>query len=250
MDLDMTDKVALVTGGARGIGRAICVELARLGAKVAVNYNRSSTEAEELRTELEGGGRKALLCQANVASAEEVRGMFDRIRSEFGRLDILVNNAGAIKDGLLLTMRERDWDRVQDVNLKGAFLCTQQAAETMMVSGSGKIVNISSVGGIRGGRGQTNYAAAKGGLIAFTRASAVELGPKNIQVNAVLPGMIETQMSKRVRRSAGQQILSRVPAGRFGRVEDVASLVAFLASPASDYIAGQAICVDGGMSGT
>lgn len=250
MNIDLTGKVAVVTGGARGIGRAISTELAALGAAVAVNYNRSADAAEALRAGLEAEGRKALLCQANVAKADEVRAMFDTIRRELGRIDILVNNAGAIKDGLLLAMRERDWDRVQDVNLKGAFLCTQQAAEAMMVNESGKIINISSVGGIRGGRGQTNYAAAKGGLIAFTRAAAVELGPKNIQVNAVLPGMIETQMSNRVRRSAGEQIRARVPAGRFGSVEDVAGLVGFLASPAADYITGQAICVDGGMSAT
>ena len=250
MNLDLTDRVALVTGGARGIGRAIVTTLAELGATTVVNYNRSAEDAESLKSQLEGAGRKVSLIQADITQADQVTAMFETIRKNPGRLDILVNNAGMIRDGLLLTMRERDWDRVQDVTLKGAFLCTQQAAELMMTGHAGKIVNISSVGAIRGGRGQTNYAAAKGGLVAFTRACAVELGPKNIQVNAVLPGMIETKMSKRVRRSAGEDILSRIPAGRFGVPHDIAAIVAFLASPASDYITGQAICVDGGMSST
>lgn len=248
MNIDLTDKVALVTGGARGIGRAISKALAEAGATVVVNYNRSADEAESLQTELDAAGRAAHIVQANITKPEEVEALFGRARSECGRLDVLVNNAGVIKDTLLATMRASDWGRVLDVNLTGAFLCTQQAAEIMIPSGAGKIVNISSVGAIRGGRGQANYAAAKGGLVAFTRACAVELGPKNIQVNAVLPGMIETKMSKRVRRLAGEDILSRIPAGRFGAPEDIASLVLFLASSMADYVTGQAICVDGGMT--
>ena len=250
MNVDLSGKVALVTGGARGIGRAISLALARLGAAVVVNYNRSEADAESLKSELDKAGLRVRIVRADITDAEQLDAMFDIIKREYGRLDILVNNAGAIKDGLLLTMRPRDWDRVHNVGLRAAFLCSQKAAEMMMLLHAGKIINISSVGAIRGGRGQTNYAAAKGGLLAFTRACAVELGPKNIQVNAALPGMIETRMSKRVRRSAGEDILARIPAGRFGAPEDIAALVAFLASPAADYITGQAICVDGGMSST
>jgi len=159
-----------------------------------------------------------------------------------------VNNAGIIKDNLLLAMELSEWEKVIDTNLKGAFLCTRHAVEMMMGNHSGKIINISSIGAIKGGRGQTNYAAAKGGLISFTRACAVELAGKGIQVNAVLPGMIVTDMSSRVRKRAGERILEQIPLGRFGEPVDVAKLVVFLASGGSDYITGQAISVDGGLS--
>jgi len=248
VNLDLAGKTALVTGGGRGIGRAIVEALAERGAALVVNYNRSEQAAGELRDALAAAGRDVTLAKADVAKPDEVAAMFDAVRARHGRLDILVNNAGVIRDSLLLTMRERDWDLVQEVSLRGAFLCTRHAAELMMPQHAGKIVNIASVSAVCGGRGQTNYAAAKGGLVAFTRACAVELAPKNIQVNAVLPGMIETQMSRRVRRSAGEEILERIPAGRMGRPEDVAALVLFLASPAADYITGQAVCVDGGMT--
>lgn len=250
MDIDLTGKVALVTGGARGIGRAISTALAEAGAEVVVNYNRSADEAEALKAELETAGGVVHALQANVADPAQVESLFEALRGECGRLDVLVNNAGVIKDVPLPAMSLRDWDRVVDVNLKGAFLCARKASELMMLNHSGKIINISSVGAIRGGRGQTNYAAAKGGLLAFTRACAVELAQKGIQVNAVLPGMIETRMSKRVRRLAGEEILARIPAGRYGKPEDIARLVVFLASPMADYVTGQAICVDGGMSST
>jgi len=248
MEIQLTDKVALVTGGARGIGRAIVEALVRSGAAVVVNYNRSQDAAEALKAQWDQAGRSVSIVQADVSKPVDVKRLFETVRKEHERLDVLVNNAGVIRDNLLLSMRERDWDSVHDVSLKGAFFCAQQAAEMMMLNHAGKIVNIASVGAIRGGRGQTNYAAAKGGLVAFTRACAVELAPKNIQVNAVLPGMIETRMSRRVRRSAGEKILERIPAGRLGTPEDIAGLVAFLASPAADYITGQAICVDGGMT--
>ncbi len=248
MNLNLTDRIALVTGGSRGIGRECCLKLARAGATVIINFQRSENEAEHLKRDICNNGFRAEVFQADITHPIELQGLFNFIRQKFGRLNILVNNAGIIMDRLLLTMKATEWDRVQDVNLKGAFLTTQGAVELMLPHHRGKIINIASTSGIRGGRGQTNYAAAKGGLIAFTRACAVELAGKNIQVNAVLPGLIQTQMSDRARKRAGTEILKRIPASRFGEASDVADLVVFLASDKSDYITGQAIAVDGGMS--
>jgi 3-oxoacyl-[acyl-carrier protein] reductase len=248
MKLDLTDRIALVTGGAGGIGRECCLRLARAGATVIINFNRSEKESEHLKKEICEGGFRGEAFQADITNSAEIQGLFDFIREKFGRLDILVNNAGVIMDRLLLTMKTTEWDRVQDVNLKGAFLATQRAVELMLPDHRGKIINIASTSAIRGGRGQTNYAAAKGGLISFTRACAVELARKNIQVNAVLPGFIMTKMSDRVRKRAGKEILGKIPALRFGEASDVADLVVFLASDKSDYITGQAISVDGGLS--
>jgi 3-oxoacyl-[acyl-carrier protein] reductase len=248
VELNLTGKIALVTGGSRGIGREISRALALAGAHVVINYQRSREEAERLRDELAQGRHGAEVFQADVASPADVDALFAHIGKTFDRLDILVNNAGIIKDNLLLTMELADWERVHDINLKGAFLCTRAAAELMMFRRSGKIINIASVSAMRGGRGQTNYAAAKGGLVAFSRACAVELSAKGIQVNAVLPGMIVTDMSGRVRKRAGEEILKTIPCGKFGEPRDVANLVLFLASDSSDYITGQAIAVDGGQS--
>ncbi len=248
MKIDLTNRVALVTGASRGIGREIALQLGAAGASVIVNYASSEEKALEVAGEIRGCGGTAEAFRADVSSPEQVEGLFDFIRSRFGRLDILVNNAGIIRDTILPAMRLSDWEKVIDTNLKGAFLCTQKAIEMMMPEHRGKIINISSVSAIRGGRGQTNYAAAKGGLISFTRAAAVELAGKGIQVNAVLPGFIQTDMSKRVRKRAGERILSGIPLGRFGEVSDVAPLVVFLASDLADYITGQTIAVDGGMS--
>lgn len=248
MDIGLKGKTALVTGGSRGIGRACCQHLARAGARVLINYSRSRDKAEELRHEITSEGHAADIFKADISSPDEVRSLFDFITKTYGVLDILVNNAGIIKDGLLLSMELSDWDKVHDVNLRGAFLCTRYAAEMMMPAHSGKIVNIASTGAVRGGRGQANYASAKGGLTAFTRACAIELAGKGIQVNAVLPGMIVTDMSTRIRKRAGERILERIPASRFGQPSDVAHLVVFLASDRADYITGQAIPVDGGMS--
>lgn len=248
MNIDLSGKIALVTGGSRGIGRETSVLLARAGANVIINYNRSKEKAEELRDEIVGQGMEADMFQADISVPDEVRKLFEYVMDRHKKLDILVNNAGIIKDNLLLSMKLSEWDKVLETNLRGAFLCTQQAAEIMMTHHSGKIVNISSTGAIRGGRGQTNYASAKGGLVSFTRACAVELAGKGIQVNAVLPGMIVTEMSSRARKRAGNDILKRIPANRFGEPVDVASLVVFLASEQSNYITGQAIPVDGGLS--
>lgn len=248
MKIDLSGKIALVTGGAKGIGREISRQLAKAGAKVVVNFQHSRSEAEELQTEVTGWGGEVDIFGADISQAETAEKLFNHIRRNYQKLDILVNNAGIIRDSLLLAMEVCDWDKVQDVNLRGAFLCSRFAAELMMIQHAGKIINIASVGAMRGGRGQSNYAAAKGGLVAFTRACAVELGGKGIQVNAVLPGMILTAMSKRVRKRAGEAILRSIPAARFGETVDVANLVVFLASGPADYINGQAICVDGGLS--
>jgi 3-oxoacyl-[acyl-carrier protein] reductase len=218
------------------------------GAKVIINFNRSGEKAAELKEELMQAGGKADLFKADVSQPQEVDALFDYVHKKYGRLDILVNNAGIIKDMLLLGMEISDWDKVISVNLRGAFLCTRRAAEMMMANHSGKIINLASVSAIRGGRGQTNYASAKGGIISFTRACAVELSGKGIQINAVLPGMIVTDMSSRVRKRAGDTILEQIPAGKFGAPADVANLIVFLASDKADYITGQAFCVDGGMS--
>jgi 3-oxoacyl-[acyl-carrier protein] reductase len=248
MNLDLSGKTALVSGGARGIGAAISRALGAAGARVVINFNKSGEKAEKVRDELRSDGFEAEIFQADVSEPAQVEKLFEFVKGCAGQLDILVNNAGVIRDTLLLTMSTGDWKKVHDVNLTGAFLMTRMAAELMVPKHRGKIVNIASVSGIRGGRGQTNYASAKGGLIAFTRACAVELAPKGIQVNAVLPGFIETEMSTRAMRRAGETILERIPAHRFGSPQEVANLVVFLASDMSEYVTGQAIPVDGGLS--
>ncbi len=247
MKIDLTGKVALVTGASRGIGRATSIMLAKAGASVIINYVKSAEKAEEVKNEISGTGGTADIFQADVSKPEDVKALFEFITGKYNRLDILVNNAGVIKDNLLIAMKLKDWDRVIDTNLKGAFLCSQQAAEIMMANHSGKIINVSSIGAIRGGRGQTNYSSAKGGLMSFTKACAVELASKGIQANAVLPGMIVTDMSVRARKRAGDKILERIPAEKFGEPDDIAAMIVFLASKHADYITGQTISIDGGM---
>ncbi|MGH7306139.1 MAG: SDR family oxidoreductase [Candidatus Rokuibacteriota bacterium] len=248
MKINLAGRVALVTGGGRGIGRACSLTLARLGATVIINYRRSHEAAERLAKDILGEGGQSRVYQADVSDANAVDAMFQFIGQEYRHLDILVNNAGIIQDTLLLSMTLEDWTSVHATNLTGAFLCTRHAVEMMLRQGGGKIVNLASASAGAGGRGQTNYAASKGGLVAFSRASAVELARKGIRINAVLPGVIETDMSLPVRRRAADKLLERIPMRRFGQPGEVASLVAFLASDASDYIVGQAIAVDGGLS--
>jgi len=248
MKLDLAGKVALVTGGGRGIGRACCVALARLGATVIINYRVSRDAAETLEKEIVGAGGGGRAYQADVSDSDAVEAMFRFIQQEYRRLDILVNNAGIVQDTLLLSMTLQDWTSVHATNLTGAFLCARHAVEMMLRQGGGKIVNIASASVDVGGRGQTNYAAAKGGLVAFSRSAAVELARKGIRINAVLPGIIETDMSLQVRQRASAKLLERIPARRFGRAEEVADLVSFLVSDASDYVVGQAIAIDGGLS--
>jgi len=248
MIIDLSDKIALVTGGSRGIGRETSILLAEAGAKVIINYTRSKEKAEALKEEVAAFGPEADIYKADVSVPEEVKDLFDFIRDKYKTIDILVNNAGVIKDNLLLAMKLSEWDKVINVNLKGAFLCSQQAAEMMMTRHSGKIINISSIVAIKAGRGQANYASSKGGLISFTKACAVELAGKGIQVNAVLPGMIVTDMSRRTIKRAGDKILGKIPAERYGEPADVAKVIVFIASENADYITGQAISVDGGLS--
>jgi 3-oxoacyl-[acyl-carrier protein] reductase len=247
MNIDLGGKVALVTGGGRGIGRACCLALAESGAAVAINYSASKDAAGEVKAEIEESGGRAETYRADVSSFEQVAAMFESVKEDFGTLDILVNNAGVIKDNLLLRMKPADWDKVIGVSLNGVFNCTKAAVEIMMRARTGCVINISSIIGVMGGGGQTNYAAAKAGVISFTRACAAEMSRRGLRFNAVLPGMIETEMSETVRKHAGDEIMERIPSKRFGRPEDIAGVVVFLASPAADYINGEAITVDGGM---
>ncbi|WP_022851335.1 3-oxoacyl-[acyl-carrier-protein] reductase [Limisalsivibrio acetivorans] len=240
-------KVALVTGGSRGIGRTVALKLASLGANVAVNYASSSAKAEEVVKEIEESGGKALAVKANVADEPSVKEMFASIEKELGTVDILVNNAGITKDGLIMRMKTEDWDAVIDANLKGAFLCTRFAVKGMMKKRYGKIINISSVVGFMGNAGQANYVTSKSGLTGLTKSSALELSARGIRVNAVAPGFIETDMTGGLDEDVKNQMLERIPLKTFGSGEDVAGAVAFLAGSDSDYITGETIHVNGGM---
>ena len=219
-EINLSGKTALITGGARGIGEAITRTFAAAGAKIIIDFNKSGQEAENLRDELRSEGCESEIFQADVSQPAEVKRLFQFISSSCGRLDVLVNNAGIIRDSLLLTMDISDWDKVHDLNLRSAFLTTRMAAELMVPAHSGKIVNVASIAALQCARGQTNYASSKGGLISFTRACAVELASKGIQVNAVLPGVIETAMSARARKRAGKTLVERIPAQRYGSPQE------------------------------
>lgn len=242
----LTGKVALVTGASRGLGKAIALQLAEEGAQVVVNYAKSAEKAGEVVEAIQSAGGNALAMQADVSNFEEVEKMIDAIYEKFERIDILVNNAGINRDELLMSMEKEDWDTVINTNLGGLFNCTKVVAKYMMLQKSGRIINISSIAGERGGRGQSNYAASKGGVNAFTRSVAMELAPKKVTVNAIAPGVVETEMSSTVIRRAKDQILNSIALKRFGQAGEVAKVVAFLASDDSSYITGEVIRVDGG----
>lgn len=243
----LNGKIALVTGAGRGIGRAIALTLAKYGADVVVNYNGSGEKAKEVAAEIEKMGRKAVVIKANVADKEDCKAMFEQIKEVYGRLDILVNNAGITRDGLSVRMKENDFDEVININLKGSFLCMQQAGIMMMRQRYGKIVNISSISGVRGNAGQINYCAAKAGVLGMTKSMAKELASRNIYVNAVAPGYIDTDMTEALSKEVKDAVQKEIPLGRTGKAEEIAETVAFLASDRASYITGQVILVDGGM---
>ena len=244
---ELEGKVSLVTGASRGLGRAIAIKLATLGSKIAINYLSSDTDAKELAREIENTGGEALLFKANVSEAKAVKSMMRDIVEKWGKIDILVNNAGIVKDNLLPRMSDEAWDDVINTNLRGAYLCTKFALRSMLDQFGGRIINISSLAGIVGNMGQANYSAAKGGLIAFTKSVAQEVGSRNITVNAIAPGFISTEMTDKLPQEIKGSILSRIPLNRFGLPNDVAELVAFLASERAGYITAQVICIDGGV---
>jgi 3-oxoacyl-[acyl-carrier protein] reductase len=247
MQISLKDKVALVTGGSRGIGRAIALALAGAGATVVVNYRGNQTAADETVAAITAAEGRALAVQADVSTAEDVERLFRTAAEQFGRVDILVNNAGITRDTLLLRMKDDDFDAVLDTNLRGLFLCTRAALRPMTRARFGRIINITSVVGLVGNAGQANYAAAKAGIIGFTKSAAREMASRGITVNAVAPGYIETELTGVLDEKVRAAILENVPLGRLGTPEDVAGVVCFLASNAAAYITGQTFTVDGGM---
>lgn len=246
--MSFKEKVAVVTGGSRGIGRAICLELARRGANIVLCYAGSEARAQQTAEDCRREGVSAMAVQCDVSDAKAVKALMKAAAAEFGRIDILVSNAGVTRDGFLLMMKESDYDAVLDTNLKGTFLCMKAVSHIMMKQQYGRIVNLSSVTGLRGNAGQTNYAASKAGVIGLTKAAAKELAFKGITVNAVAPGFIETDMTAAMTEDAQRAARDAIPAGKLGAAEDVAKAVAFLASDDAAYITGQVLAIDGGMS--
>ena len=246
--MTMKESVALVTGGSRGIGRAICLELARQGASVAVNYAGNEQAALETVEACRALGVEAEAFRADVADPDACEELVKAVKDRFGKVDILVNNAGITRDGLLMTAKAEDFDRVLDTNLKGAYFCMKAVSRLMMRQRFGRIVNLSSVVGLRGNAGQTGYAASKAGILGLTKAAAKELATRGITVNAVAPGFIDTDMTAVLPENAKSAMLATIPMGKPGAPEDVARAVAFFARPDSAYITGQVLCVDGGMA--
>lgn len=240
-------KTALVTGASRGIGRAVALCLAAEGARVAINYAGNVKAAEEVKASVEAAGGTAILCQADIADSAAVEAMVADVVKEFGAIDILVNNAGITRDTLLMRMKDEDFAKVLDTNLKGVFYCTKAVSKLMMKKRSGRIVNMASVVGLVGNAGQTNYAAAKAGVIGFSKSAAKELASRGITVNVVAPGFIGTDMTAVLPEAVKEKTLAGIPLGKMGEPEDVANAVLFLASDQASYITGQVVNVDGGM---
>ena len=246
--MNFSGKTAVVTGGSRGIGRAVCLELARGGANVVLCYAGNEAAANDTIAACEALGAKALAIRCNVAEAGEVKALMDAAVKTFGRIDILVNNAGITRDGLLMMMKDEDFDAVINANLKGTFLCMKAVSRLMMRQRYGHIVNLSSVVGLRGNAGQVNYAASKAGVVGMTKSLAKELASRGVTVNAVAPGFIETDMTAAMTDAAKAATLASIPMQKLGAPEDVARAVAFLASDEAAYITGQILAVDGGMA--
>ena len=244
----LSGKTALITGGSRGIGRAIAKKLSSLGCNVVINYNSNAAPAEELINELKAEDKEGLAIQGNVNNFEEAKNIVDVTVKTYGSIDILVNNAGITRDNLLLRMSEEDFDDVIGTNLKGAFNCTKHASKYMLKKKKGRIISIASVIGLIGNSGQANYAASKAGIIGFTKSVARELATRNITANAIAPGFIVSDMTDQLSDEQKSAIKSNIPMNSFGTAEDIANLVAFLASDESGYITGQVINVDGGMA--
>lgn len=246
--MSLNGKTAIVTGGSRGIGKAVCLELARRGCNIVLSFAGNTAAADQTVAECQALGVQALAVQGNVADADAVKALFDATLKQFGAVDILVNNAGITRDNLLMLLKEEDFDAVVDTNLKGTFLCMKAAVRPMMKQRHGRIISLSSVVGLHGNAGQVNYAATKAGVIGMTKSLAKELAGRNITVNAVAPGFIDTDMTAVLPEKAKEAILASIPMARLGAVEDVANAVAFLASDEAGYITGQVLAVDGGMS--
>ncbi|GEK30262.1 3-oxoacyl-[acyl-carrier-protein] reductase FabG [Kurthia zopfii] len=240
-------QAAIVTGASRGIGREIALKLANEGAKVVVNYSGSKDKAEAVVAEIIANGGEAIVHQANVAVADEVKGLIDATMEAFGSIDILVNNAGITRDNLIMRMKEEDWDSVIDTNLKSVFLCTKAVSRQMMKQRKGSIVNVASIVGVAGNAGQANYVASKAGVIGLTKTTAKEFAPRNIRVNAIAPGFIETEMTDALPEDIKTAMLTQIPLAKLGQAEEVAKVVAFLASEEASYMTGQTLHVDGGM---
>ncbi|HZY10072.1 MAG TPA: 3-oxoacyl-[acyl-carrier-protein] reductase [Bacteroidota bacterium] len=243
----LQDKVALVSGGSRGIGKAIALNFAKEGAKVIILYHRSSNEAQLIVNEIKKVGSESMAYQVDVSLHNKSKEIVETIVEKFKRLDILVNNAGITKDGLLMRMTEEDWDTVINTNLKSVFNLTKAAIRPMMSQRAGKIINITSIAGVIGNAGQTNYASSKAGIIGFTKSLAKEVGSRNIQVNAIAPGIVETDMTAKLTEDQRKALTERIALGRTAKTEEIAGVVKFLASADADYITGQVICVDGGL---
>lgn len=244
---DLTGRAALITGSSRGIGRAIALQLARQGASIAVNYLSNEDAAKEVQETIRSYEGQAVIVQGDVSDPGQAERVVDTAQESFGRLDILVNNAGFNRDTLLLRMSVQDWDEVMSTNLRAAFLCTKAALRHMLKQRSGRVINIGSVSGIAGNAGQANYAAAKAGLVGFTKAVAREMGSRGITCNIVVPGLVQTELTEHIPKQVRDMAMERIFVGRLGTPDDIAASVAFLASDGASYISGQSLVVDGGL---